>query len=162
MDQLNCVHAHAFHMNLILLPLDAALAMTDFYPTDQEMRARNPAGQRGISTATMTLALGQETWANLRANFVRHDPDMEHNIRKMRESVIQGEYHVDRSKQICDLFNITKNGKKAQGTKAELSDSILAYFEVNASLFDTELFAPLSEEAPHAGPGELDSKSDLM
>jgi hypothetical protein len=53
LNQLNCVHALAFHMNLILLPLDAALAMTDFYPTDQEMRARNPAGQRGISTATM-------------------------------------------------------------------------------------------------------------
>ncbi len=129
------------------------------------MRARNPAGQRGISTATMALALGQETWANLGANFTRHDPDMEHNPRKMRESVIQGvegDYNVERLKQICDLFNMTKNGKRAQGTKAELSDSILAYFEVNAPLFDTELFAPLPEEAPYTGPGERDSKSDLM
>ena len=95
-------------MNLILLPLDAALAITDFYPTDQEMRARNPAGQRGISTATMALALGQETWANLnmRANFTRHDPGMEHNPRKMRESVIQGDYNDERLKQICNLFLI--------------------------------------------------------
>jgi hypothetical protein len=86
MNQLNCVHALAFHINLILLPLDAALAMTDFYPTDQEMRVRNPAGQRGISTATMALALGQETWANLRANLVLHDllpssnPQLEYSL----------------------------------------------------------------------------------
>jgi hypothetical protein len=125
LNQLNCVHALAFHMNLILLPLDAALAMTDFYPTDQEMRARNPAGQRGISTATMALALGQETWANLRANLTRYDPDMEHNPRKIQESVARSDYTVDKLKQICDLFNITKNGRKVQGTKDELSASHL-------------------------------------
>jgi hypothetical protein len=137
LNQLNCVHALAFHMNLILLPLDAALAMTDFYRTDQEMRARNPAGQRGISTATMALALGQETWANLRANLTRYDPDMEHNPRKIQESVARSDYTVDKLKQICDLFNITKNGRKVQGTKDELSASILAYFEINEPLFDT-------------------------
>jgi hypothetical protein len=137
LNQLNCVHALAFHMNLILLPLDAALAMTDFYRTDQEMRARNPAGQRGISTATMALALGQETWANLRANLTRYDRDMEHNPRKIRESVARSDYTVDKLKQICDLFNITKNGRKVQGTKDELSASILAYFEINEPLFDT-------------------------
>jgi hypothetical protein len=162
LNQLNCVHALAFHMNLILLPLDTALAMTDLYPTDTEARARNPAGQRGISCATMALALGQETWANLRANFVQHDPTVEHNPRKIQESVKAGGFAVDKLKQICDLFGITKNGKKAQGTKAELSESILAYFEANESLFDTELFAPLEEEAPHTGPGERDSKTDLM
>ena len=162
LNQLNCVHALAFHMNLILLPLDTALAMTDHYPTDKEARARNPAGQRGISCATMALALGQETWANLRANFVHHDPTVEHNPRKILEGVRKGSFTVEQLKQICDLFGITKNGKKAQGTKAELTESLLAYFEANESLFDTELFAPLEEEAPHIGPGERDSKTDLM
>ena len=138
------------------------MAMTDFYPTDQEMRARNPAGQRGISTATMALALGQETWANLRANLTRYDPDVEHNPRKIQQSVARGDYTVDKLRQICDLFNIAKNGRKASATKAELTASILAYFEINEPLFDTELFAPLPEEAPHAGPGVRDSKSDLM
>ena len=162
LNQLNCVHALAFHMNLILLPLGTTLAMTDYYPTDKETRARNPAGQRGISCATMALALGQETWSNLRANFVHHDPEVEHNPRKIQESVKNGSFAVEKLKQICDLFGITKNGKRAQGTKAELSESILAYFEANESLFDTELFAPLEEEAPHIGPGERDSKTDLM
>ena len=41
-------------------------------------------------------------------------------------------------------------------------ESLLAYFEANESLFDTELFAPLAEEAPHIGPGERDSKTGLM
>jgi hypothetical protein len=59
LNKLNCVHTLAFHVNLILLPLDTTLAMTDFYPTDTEMRVRNPVGQRGISTATMALALEQ-------------------------------------------------------------------------------------------------------
>jgi len=59
LNQLNCVHALAFHINLssFLLPLDTALAMADLYPADKEARARNPAGQRGISCATMALAL---------------------------------------------------------------------------------------------------------
>ena len=162
LNQLNCVHALAFHMNLILLPLNTESAMTDFYPTDKEMWARSPAGQRGISCATMGLALGQETWTNLRANFAHYDPAVEHNPRKILEKVIAGSYTVDILKQICDLFGITKNGKKAQGTKAELSESILAYFKVNEPLFDTELFAPLAEEEPHVGPGERDSKTDLM
>ncbi len=65
-------------------------------------------------------------------------------------------------RRICDLFGVTKNGKKAQGTKAELSESILAYFEVKEPLFDTELFLPLAEEEPHVGPGERDSKTDRM
>ena len=134
-------------MNLILLPLDTTLRMTDFYPTDKEMRARSPAGQRGISCATMALALGQETWANLRANFVHHDPEVEHNPRKIQETVKADGYTVEKLRQICDLFGIAKNGRKAQATKAELSDSILGYFEMNESLFDTELFAPLPEEA---------------
>ncbi len=112
-------------MNLIPLPLNMDLAMTD--PTDQEMRARNQAGQRGISTATMGLALGQETWANLRANFEHFYPTAEHNPLKIRENMIAGCYTVDILRQICDLFGIAKNGKKAQGTKPELSQSILAY-----------------------------------
>ena len=135
MHKLNSVNALAFHMNLILLPLNTDLAMTDFYPTDKEMRARNPAGQRGISTATMGLALGQETWANLRANFAHYDPTAEHNPRRIKENVIAGCYTVDILRQICNLFGITKNGKKAQGTKPELSESILAYFKVNKPQF---------------------------
>jgi hypothetical protein len=79
MYKLHCAHALAFRMNLILLPLNPELAMSDLYPTNKEMRARNPAGQRGISTANMGLALGQETSANLRASLVQYDPKVEHN-----------------------------------------------------------------------------------
>ncbi len=61
--------------------------MTDFYPTNEEMRAMNPAGQGGISTATIGLALGQETRANLRANFAHYDPIVEHNT-----SLLPGRY----------------------------------------------------------------------
>jgi hypothetical protein len=43
-NQLNCIHAQAFHMNLILIPLDTALAMTDHYPTDKEVRAGSAFG----------------------------------------------------------------------------------------------------------------------
>jgi hypothetical protein len=88
-------------MNLILLPLDTALVMTAHYPTDQVARARNPEGQRGISCATMALALGQKTWANLRANFVHHDPTVEHNTRKIPEGVRKDSFTVDQLKQIC-------------------------------------------------------------
>ena len=98
----------------------------------------------------------------MRANFAHYNPKAEHNPRKIQEKVIAGSYTVDILKQICDLFGITKNGKKSQGTKAELSESILAYFKVNEPLFDTELFAPLAEHEPHVGEGEPDSKTDLM
>ncbi len=69
---------------------------------------------------------------------------------------------MDLLRQICDLFGIPKNGKNSQATRAELSESILAYFKVNETLFDTGLFAPVVEEKPHVGPGERDSKTDLM
>ncbi len=105
----------------------------------------------------MALALGQETWANLRANLTRHDPDVEHNPRKIQESIARGDYTVDKLRQICDLFNITKNGSKASATKDELTASILAYFKINEPLFDTELFSPLPEEAPHAAGLEIGS-----
>jgi hypothetical protein len=44
LNQLNCIHAQAFHVNLILLPLDTALAMTDHYPTDKDARAGRAFG----------------------------------------------------------------------------------------------------------------------
>ena len=66
----------------------------------------------------------------MRANFVHHDPEVEHNPRKILDSVKTGSFTNDKLKQICDLFGITKNGKKAQ---AELSESLLAYFEANKS-----------------------------
>ena len=87
---------------------------------------------------------------------------MEHNPRKILEKITAGECTVDQLKQICDLFSIAKNGKKSQATKGELSDSIRAYFLVNEPLFETKLFAPLAEEEPHVGPGERNSKTDLM
>ena len=74
---------------------------------------------------------------------MRHDPEAEHNSRKIQRNATAERYTVDKLKQICDLFGFTKK-KKAQATKAELSESILAYFKVNESLSDTELFAPSS------------------
>ncbi len=62
----NLVMAHA---NIAFLPTDRAVWLTDLYPTDEEQRANNPAGQRGISTVTMGLCLGKESFGNVRANF---------------------------------------------------------------------------------------------
>ena len=59
------------HANIAFLPTDRAVWLTDLYPTDEEQRANNPAGQRGISTVTMGLCLGKkkESFGNVCANF---------------------------------------------------------------------------------------------
>jgi hypothetical protein len=112
MKLLNCVQALAFHMNLILLPLDTTLAMTDIYLTDKEIRPRNPVGQQGISCPTVALAQ-EKTWGSLSANLVKHHPEVEHNLRKIQRIIKEGGYTAGQLSQICNLFGIARIGNKA-------------------------------------------------
>ena len=72
MDCFNDVRAVAgsivpVYLNMMLAE-DRLIEMTQLYPTDEEQRARNPVGQKGVSTAMIAAFLGKETFANISAN----------------------------------------------------------------------------------------------
>ena len=62
------------YLNMVMQAEDHAIEMTQLYPTDEEQRARNPAGQKGVSTAMIAAFLGKESFANISANISEYDP----------------------------------------------------------------------------------------
>ena len=73
-DNLTQKHVVACHMNLVFLPQEAGVEMKKLYPTDEEARSRNPAGQQGVSSVTAALYVGRETHPLMKANLVNYDP----------------------------------------------------------------------------------------
>ena len=143
MDGCNVQHINArnlimAHANIAFLPLDREVLLTDLYDTDEAQRANNLAGQRGISTVTMGLCLGKESYGNVRANLNGNDPEVTAGLLKL-ETLLE-DMHVPRLHELCDAHGIWRG---SNSRKQHLVASLRGYIDRNRA----ELIALASPDA---------------
>ena len=145
-DHINIRHLIAAHLNLGLLPMDTGVMMTDLLATDKERRDCNPSGQEGVSSTTLAVCLGTETWSNMAANFTQSTKiDSLCDLLGLEEELRQSDpkTKVEDLVKLCDLFHISKSkdgGRRAN--KPALVAKLLSYIERNRGLLAVEHFVP--------------------
>jgi len=121
------------HVNLAFLPVDREVMMVDLYTTDEEQRAWNPAGQRGISSVTVGVCLGKENFGNLRANFTGNEP-----IATSAEGILGIEATLD-SLPVQRLSTLCQTvGLRPAGKKEDLVKCLRDFIERNRSALEAE------------------------
>ena len=133
------------HNAVGFLPMDRGVQVTDLCATDEAMRQSNPACKGGMSTTTLAIFLGKETFANMRANLTTEGPDEESDLLALEPLLKTGNLTVARMQHLCALYHIS-----GSGNKSDVQKRLLEYIQRNRPLLVAEAQEAMSSETLHA------------